>query len=203
MLPILSRFFNAKSQKNKDAKLFSFFYIFFASLLLCAFTSNIIMNPQYNILIDKSERKLFLYKDKTLVKKYDIALGFNPAGTKHKSGDGATPEGKYFITHKNEKSKFYLSLGISYPNKSDAEGGLNTKLITQQVYDQIISAIDKKQKPPQNTDLGGDIFIHGGGAGKLFGKNKDWTWGCIAMENDDINDLFNTIPVRTPVKIIP
>ena len=67
----------------------------------------------------------------------------------------------------------------------------------------IINAIRARTKPPQNTRLGGDIFIHGGGSGKLFGSVRDWTLGCVALENDEMKELFDLIPLRTPVKIVP
>ncbi len=67
----------------------------------------------------------------------------------------------------------------------------------------IAAAIKRKEKPPQNTKLGGDIFIHGGGTGKLFGMIKDWTLGCVALENEEIKELFDTVPVKTPVRIVP
>jgi murein L,D-transpeptidase YafK len=162
---------------------------------------------RYRILIKKSERKLYLYaleggKEK-LAKTYQIALGNNPTGTKRRQGDGATPEGDYYITHKNSRSNFYLSLGVSYPNVVDADKGLKEGLITKAQHKAIIDAINAGTKPPQNTRLGGDIFIHGGGTGKLFGVVRDWTLGCVALENDEVKELFETIPVKTPVKIIP
>lgn len=165
------------------------------------------LEARYRILIKKSERKLYLYvleggKEK-LAKTYQIALGNNPAGTKRRQGDGATPEGDYYITHKNPRSNFYLSLGVSYPNIVDADKGLTDGLITKAQHKAIIDAINAGTKPPQNTRLGGDIFIHGGGTGKLFGLVRDWTLGCVALENDEIKELFETIPVKTPVKIVP
>jgi murein L,D-transpeptidase YafK len=162
---------------------------------------------QYRILIKKGERKLYLYRSENgkekLVKSYQIALGNNPTGTKRKQGDGATPEGDYYITHKNARSRFYLSLGVSYPNISDADKGLKSNLITKAQHQAIVAAIRNKAKPPQNTRLGGDIFIHGGGTGKSLGLIRDWTLGCVALENEEIKELFDLIPVRTPVKIVP
>src|SRR5262245_54316865 len=166
-------------------------------------------NPEerHRILIKKAERKLYLYSlengKERLVKTYQIALGNNPTGAKRRQGDGATPEGDYYITHKNARSKFYLSLGVSYPNIADADKGLKEGLVTKTEHQAIISAIRAKTKPPQNTRLGGDIFIHGGGTGKLFGLVRDWTLGCVALENDEIKELFETVPVKTPVKIVP
>jgi murein L,D-transpeptidase YafK len=162
---------------------------------------------RYRILVKKGERKLQLYvmengKEK-LAKTYQIALGNNPTGPKWKQGDGATPEGDYYITHKNGRSKFYLSLGVSYPNIADADKGLKDGLITKAEHRAIVNAIRSGTKPPQNTRLGGDIFIHGGGTGNLFGSVQDWTLGCVALENDGIKELFEMIPVKTPVKIVP
>jgi murein L,D-transpeptidase YafK len=162
---------------------------------------------RYRILIRKGERKLYLYvmegNKERLAKTYQIALGNNPTGTKLRQGDGATPEGDYYITHKNPRSNFYLSLGVSYPNRIDADKGLKDGLITKAQHKAIVDAVNTGVKPPQNTRLGGDIFIHGGGTGKLFGSIRDWTLGCVALENDEIKELFETIPVRTPVKIVP
>ena len=162
---------------------------------------------QYRVLVKKSERKLYLYRiengQETLAKTYQIALGNSPVGHKKRQGDGATPEGDYYITHKNPKSNFYLSLGVSYPNIKDADAGLKSGLINQAQHKAITSAINSKAKPPQNTKLGGDIFIHGGGAAKLLGLVRDWTLGCVALENEDIKELFDLLPVKTPVKILP
>jgi murein L,D-transpeptidase YafK len=165
------------------------------------------LEERYHILIKKGERKLYLYimenGKERLAKTYQIALGNNPTGTKNRQGDGATPEGDYYITHKNAASKFYLSLGVSYPNIGDAEKGLKEGLITKAEHQAIVGAIRAKTKPPQNTRLGGDIFIHGGGTGKLFGSVQDWTLGCVALENDEIKELFEMIPIKTQVKIVP
>jgi L,D-peptidoglycan transpeptidase YkuD (ErfK/YbiS/YcfS/YnhG family) len=155
----------------------------------------------FSLLIKKAERKLYVYRvdhgQSELFKTYTIALGPKPTGHKQQQGDGATPEGDYYLTHKNAKSKFYLSLGVSYPNARDAAAGLQAGLISQAEHDAIVSAIRSQGKPPQNTRLGGDIFIHGGGSG------NDWTLGCIALTNEEIKELFELLPVKTPVKIAP
>lgn len=177
------------------------------SLLLASVISSEAAETSFRILIKKSERKLYLYETtggkEQLRKTYRIALGNTPTGHKLKQGDGRTPEGDYYITHKNPKSNFYLSLGVSYPNISDADEGLKNGLVTKVQHQTIATAIRAKAKPPQNTRLGGDIFIHGGGAGKLLGLIRDWTLGCVALENEDIKELFDLLPVKTPVKIVP
>ena len=153
---------------------------------------------RFSILVKKRERKLYLFgSGQRLLKTYRIALGSQPTGTKKKQGDGATPEGDYYITHKNPRSNYYLSLGLSYPNIADADEGLKRGLLTKPEHQAIASAIKEGDKPPQNTQLGGDIFLHGGGV------SRDWTLGCIALENADIKELFDKLPVKTPVKIMP
>ncbi len=147
------------------------------------------------IVIDKYARRLFLYTGSELVKIYPISLGLDPDGDKERQGDRRTPEGKFYICNKNPKSKYYLSLGISYPNIEDAERGLRQGLITEQQYRAIVRAIKARRKPPWNTALGGAICIHGGGI------PWDWTYGCIAMRNEDMEELFRVIPVGTPVII--
>ncbi len=149
------------------------------------------------IVIKKEKRKLELFDGETLVKTYTVALGFAPTGDKEKQGDGKTPEGEFYIFTKNNQSKFYLSLGVSYPNIEDAKRGLEAKIITQNQYSKIVKAVNAKKTPPQNTRLGGDIYIHGGSTG------RDWTWGCVALDNENIKELFDTIPVGTSVKIEP
>ena len=149
------------------------------------------------ILVKKAERKLFLYSGNKLVRTYRIGLGLSPLGDKVREGDRRTPEGDFYIFTKNDKSAFYLSLGISYPNLAHANRGLRDNLITKAQYDTIIQALEAGKAPPQNTRLGGDIYIHGNGAG------SDWTWGCVALENDDIRELFNAVAVGTPVTIKP
>ncbi len=164
-------------------------------------------DDQCRLLIKKGERKLLLYRQENgkekLLKTYQIALGNNPTGTKRRQGDGSTPEGDYYITHKNARSRFYRSLGISYPNIADADEGMKNGLITKVQHQAIVTATRNKDKPPQNTNIGGDIFIHGGGTGKLFGLIRDWTLGCVALENDEMKELFDQVPVKTPVKIVP
>jgi len=126
-----------------------------------------------------------------------VGLGFSPVNDKLREGDGATPEGEFYIFVKNNKSSYYLSLGVSYPNVEDAERGLRDGLISRGQRDAIVNAIKRKATPPQNTALGGDIYIHGNGA------SSDWTWGCVALENADIKELFDAVPVGTEVTIKP
>jgi murein L,D-transpeptidase YafK len=149
------------------------------------------------ILVKKAERRLFLYSAGKLVRTYRIGLGLSPVGDKVRQGDRRTPEGDFYIFTRNDKSAFYLSLGISYPNAAHAKRGLRDGLINKGQYDTIIQALNAGKTPPQNTKLGGDIYIHGNGA------RSDWTWGCVALEDEDIRELFNAVAVGTPVTIKP
>jgi len=149
------------------------------------------------IVVYKQQRKLEFYSDQKLLRTYRVGLGFNPVPDKQHEGDGATPEGDFYIFVKNNKSAYYLSLGVSYPNAEDAERGLRDGLINKKQHDDIIEAVKKKAAPPQYTQLGGLIYIHGHGAG------SDWTWGCVALENADIKELYEAVSLGTPVKILP
>jgi murein L,D-transpeptidase YafK len=148
-------------------------------------------------MVNKKNRTLEVFDGEKLIKTYKIALGFEPIGDKIKQGDGRTPEGEFYVAVKNPNSKFYLSLGLSYPNAAEAERGLKSKLISQKEYDAILAAIKDKKQPPQNTALGGDIYIHGGGT------DWDWTWGCIALENEQVKELFDALEAGTPVTVKP
>ena len=156
---------------------------------------NSVKDPR--IIVYKGARRLELHSGNRLLRTYRIGLGFSPVADKQREGDGATPEGKFYVFVKNSKSAYYLSLGLSYPNAEDAARGLRDGLITQAEHDEIQAAIRKKKAPPQYTKLGGLIYIHGHGAG------SDWTWGCVALENSDIKKLYDSVSVGTPVTIKP
>lgn len=152
-------------------------------------------NPR--LVVKKSERNLYVFDGEMLIKTYTVVLGSTPEGDKNEEGDGKTPEGEFYIFTKNDQSKFYLSLGVSYPNIEDARRGLQENLISQAEHDAIIKAINEKQMPLQNTKLGGEIYIHGGGI------LTDWTAGCVALKNEEMKELFDTISIGTVVIIEP
>jgi murein L,D-transpeptidase YafK len=170
--------------------------LIFISLL---FTCSYLHAAEQHIIVTKSERKLELYQDTDPkpTHTFKIGLGHTPIAPKERSGDGKTPEGTYFICVKNPKSKFYLSLGISYPNAEDAARGLKSDLIERAIHDQIVAAEKRRITPPWNTALGGEIFIHGRGA------TSDWTLGCIALDDTDMKTLFDLIEVGTIITIKP
>lgn len=147
--------------------------------------------------VQKQERRLLVIDDKVLVRDYPVALGPQPRGDKCLRGDGRTPEGDFIICVKNPSSKYHKGLGLNYPSPRHAEEAYRLGVISQEEYARIIIANEKKTLPPDNTCLGGDIFIHGGGLG------EDWTLGCVALRNSDIDELYEALPVGTPVKIMP
>ncbi len=155
----------------------------------------ILKNPR--LVVKKEKRELQVFDGEKLVKTYGMVLGFAPKGDKKEEGDGKTPEGEFYIFTKNEKSRFFLSLGVSYPSIEDAKRGLAENLISREEHDQIVEAIKNKQMPPQKTRLGGEIYIHGGGI------ITDWTDGCVALRNEEMQELFDAIPVGTAVTILP
>lgn len=149
------------------------------------------------IVVRKAARRLDLYSGDKLLRTYKVGLGFSPVADKKQEGDGATPEGEFYVFVKNNKSAYYLSLGISYPNAEDADRGLRDGLINRAQHRAISEAIRNKTAPPQYTKLGGLIYIHGHGA------QSDWTWGCVALENEQMKELFDAVSVGTPVTIKP
>lgn len=138
------------------------------------------------IVVNKSERVLYLKQNGQTIRQYKIALGNEPIGHKQKQGDGKTPEGRYFISGRNPHSAYHLSLRISYPN-----------------------AEDKKQAAQKGVSPGGDIMIHGYPnrvPNRLFDfihENKDWTAGCIAVKDAEIEEIWKLVSNGTPIEIRP
>lgn len=132
------------------------------------------------VVVDKSERRMFLMHDDRVLKSYDVGLGNAPIGHKQFEGDGKTPEGLYYINRRNPNSAFHLSIGISYPNPDD-----------------------RAFASSQGRSPGGDIFIHGQGNGYKKGFPRDWTAGCIAVTDKEIRDVFSMVRDGTPVVIKP
>ena len=130
------------------------------------------------IVVEKKERRMFLLHKGQILDNYKVRLGFAPDGHKQYEGDGRTPEGVYRIDRRNPNSRYHLSLGISYPNSRD-----------------IAVANAMGLKP------GGDIFIHG--TPKEYVGEPDWTWGCIAVTNDEIEVIYAMVKNGTPIFIYP
>lgn len=148
--------------------------------------------------IFKAERQLRLVNVAgRTIRAFPVALGSEPVAPKRVEGDGATPEGAYYVCRKNPRSKFYLSLGLSYPGPGDAARGRREGIITEAEERAILEAHGRGEAPPWKTRLGGEIFIHGGGVA------GDWTQGCVAVRDADMRELYNRIPLGMPVRIFP
>lgn len=155
-----------------------------------------------SIVVHKSDHLLTVYNGESVIAQYSVGLGSASAeGAKEKQGDKRTPEGEYYICVLNNQSKFYLSLGLSYPNANDAARGLESGLITQAQYDDIIASLDAGEQPDWYTSLGGQIMIHGQ-KGNLGGQT-DWTTGCVAVNNKVMDILWKYCKVGTKVTILP
>ena len=136
------------------------------------------------VLIEKRARILTLFSKGQVIKSYKVALGGNPEGAKEKEGDNKTPEGTYTIDSRNTKSSYHLALHISYPNTQDIQ-----------------------RAKQQGVSPGGNIMIHGirnglGWIGK-FHRWLDWTKGCIAVTDNEIDEIGKLVANGTPVEIRP
>ncbi len=136
------------------------------------------------VLVKKSELKMYILSKGETVKEYSISLGANPKGHKEQEGDKRTPEGKYFLDYKKSDSAFYKAIHISYPNKED-----------------------KLRAKEKGVSPGGLIMIHGqkNGMGDLWwiSKNFNWTNGCIAVSNSEMDEIWKLVNVGTPIEIQP
>jgi murein L,D-transpeptidase YafK len=165
------------------------------------------------IFVDKSDRTLALVENGTIRKInnkpaiWHIGLGDAPIGHKQKEGDEKTPEGLYSFSDHAPSSSYHGSLLIHYPNQRDAQDARSNKKITKEQYDQIIQNTNKGFAPPMNTGLGGFILIHG--AQKKtglppFSGSFDWTDGCIAMDNDNLDVLRSNLnDIKGTIEIVP
>lgn len=155
--------------------------------------------PGLVLYVWKSERRMQLVQDGQTLREFSIKLGTNPYAPKRWRGDGATPEGRYFVREKNANSRFHRFLGLNYPNLTDADRALDDGLIDGMVWSDIFFANMQRRVPPAATPLGGKVGIHGyGGRPPL---SIDWTQGCIAVTDPEIDYLFDTVQLGTPVVI--
>ena len=132
----------------------------------------------------KSESRLYLLRDDEVFASYNVVFGANPKGHKEREGDERTPEGRYYLTYKNPDSAFHLSIHVSYPNAEDREHARQL-----------------------GVDPGGDIMIHGQKNGKewlsRFSRFVNWTDGCIALSNSDMDKVWDAIDAGIPIEIEP
>ena len=155
-----------------------------SALVLVALSSPLAAAPIDLIVVDKSRRVMTLWIGKKPFRTYRISLGSNPVGDKEQEGDARTPEGRYVIDGKNPGSSFHLSLRISYPNSQD-----------------------RADAARRGVSPGGLIMIHGTpdylGMLQATGAMRDWTAGCIAVSNAEIEEIYKKVRIGTPIVIKP
>jgi len=160
---------------------------------------------EYQILISKKNNELIVEKAGQVVKKYHIASGKGGKGTKRRRGDSKTPLGLYRISSFNKSSRFHYFIQLDYPNLIDAWYGYKNQTIDANNFKRIASAYKKREIPPQDTELGGLIGIHGLGETNekklTIHEELNWTEGCIALTNEEINELRNYVAIGTTVMI--
>lgn len=147
----------------------------------------------------KGPRRMELRAGDELVREFRIALGPAPRMPKEKQGDGRTPVGRYYVSDKLPASRFRRFLGISYPNPDDAERGYTSRLIDANEWADIFFANLRGGIPTWRTALGGRVGIHGLGGRPLL--PVDWTEGCVAVSDEEIDFLYERVPVGTTVII--
>jgi len=130
------------------------------------------------IVVNKSRREMLLLRGQSILRSYRVALGRDPVGHKQREGDGRTPEGDYTIDRRNPRSNYHLSLHISYPNTAD-----------------------RARAAGIGVDPGGDIMIHGLKNGEP--REHDWTQGCIAVTNSEMDEIWSLVADGTPIRINP
>lgn len=139
-----------------------------------------------SVVVDKSERRLHLLRDGVPFRSYPVAFGANPKGHKEREGDQRTPEGRYLLDWRNSNSRFYKSIHVSYPNARDIA---------------FANAM--------GMDSGGMIMVHGlpnwnlGGWADFFFENRNWTNGCIAVKNHQMDEIWQAVRPNTPIEIVP
>jgi murein L,D-transpeptidase YafK len=153
--------------------------------------------PEHVLRIFKSERKMTLEVGGETVRTFKVGLGGRPVGDKRKRGDMKTPEGELYIAWKNPASAFHRFLGLSYPMPPHAERALERGLIDRRMLERIERASKRRVAPPQDTALGGAVGIHGGGAG------SDWTLGCVAVSDEEIEWLYEKLRIGDRVVVVP
>ena len=155
-----------------------------AMLLLLATSVCAVQQKADLVRVVKSESRLYLIRDDEVFGSYNVVFGANPEGHKEREGDERTPEGRYYLTYKNPNSAFHLSIHVSYPNAEDREHARQL-----------------------GVDPGGDIMIHGQKNGKewlsRFSRFVNWTDGCIALSNSDMDEVWDAIDAGIPIEIEP
>lgn len=160
--------------------------------------------PGVLVRVEKQAFELGVYRDGRLLDAsegpacFPIALGAAPAGDKQARGDERTPDGELRVTHRNPASRFYKSLGLNYPTTRHADAGLAAGRIDAATAARVKAADAPGKMPARDTALGGDIYIHGGGSAW-----RSWTDGCIALENDAMDYVYDVAGPGSAVWVLP
>lgn len=160
---------------------------------------------EVNIIVDRKNFTLTLYEDTVFIKSYRISLGRNNTIPKTKANDGATPVGEYKICDIDTAYKYYKFLKLNYPNLSDATDALRRGVINQSQFDQLKFEFYYEDCPTLETELGGNVGIHGIGGYNFIFKNLpfvyNWTNGSIALKNESIDEILSVTGNGTKVVI--
>lgn len=163
---------------------------------------------QLQLIIRKSLSTVTLTKGVTHIRTYRAVFGKGYRdGDKLRMGDKRTPEGEFYICTMNQSKRFYKFMGLSYPGMKHADHGVRTGMISRAEYELIRQAIKERQTPPWETRLGGAVGIHGrtleAGNTQRQDVGMNWTDGCIALDNADVDEIYHVVSLGTPVTILP
>lgn len=182
------------------------FFAIAATFALIALTaSHPCSASDYELEVIKSKRVLLVKKGPKVERRFFVSTGRGGSGGKSRRGDHKTPLGKYRIVDFNENSQFFYFMQLDYPSIKDAFWGLKNRIILRRDFDRIVLAHRFHEIPPQHTALGGLIGIHGLGSATAerlrIHDSLDWTQGCIALTNQEINELRQYVSLGTRVVI--
>ena len=158
----------------------------------------------FRVIVWKQRRVLEVLNADRVIRRYPVSLGISPVGRKESRGDGKTPVGRYYVYEKRPSDRFRWFLALNYPDSDDADRAFEAGRISAGTWADIWIADRTGQTPPWDTPLGAFVGIHGTGADARKARLRlasDWTDGCIAVSDHDIEELYALIPVGTAVEI--
>ncbi|MBL1320667.1 MAG: L,D-transpeptidase [Methylophaga sp.] len=178
--------------------------IIFILCVIC--TSVVSAADDIELIVIRSEHKLLVVKNDVVLNSFRAAFGSGGRKAKLRRGDHTTPKGVYRIKKMRDSERFHSFLQLDYPSVNDAITALASKIITKAQYNAILDAHIAGKMPPQNTPLGGSIGIHGIGIETQdrieIHQIADWTQGCIALRNDEVDILKRYIKIGTEIIIV-
>ena len=184
-------------------RILPFFLLFTMVLIPSATLANVV---DISLVVSRSTHTLYVKRGSHVLKRYKVALGSGGRQAKMREGDGRTPTGKYKIMQIRDSDRFHLFMQLNYPNIQDAKRALIEKEITKAEYNVVLDAHIFGVQPPKNLVLGGAIGIHGIGLESQekikIHQNIDWTEGCIALRNAEVEELSQYVKVGTEIHIV-